>query len=210
MILDAGSWTYWAFAIAGMAALFSGYSYGELAARYPVSGGLTSYFHLAFPSKWVSGGMSLIYVLTSAISISMMAKSFGIYFADLLKNTAYSWITINEFAAALIIGLAFLNMMNADDVGRAEIFLVAVKVVVLSTLISAAVYHDDLRLDNVLPEPSLMSFWGAIGVTFLLMPDMALLPMRQRMFSARSRQSGWRFLLRFWQLWHYIWLWHMW
>ncbi len=166
VILDAGSWTYWAFAIAGMAALFSGYSYGELAARYPVSGGLTSYFHLAFPSKWVSGGMSLIYVLTSAISISMMAKSFGIYFADLLKNTAYSWITINEFAAALIIGLAFLNMMNADDVGRAEIFLVAVKVVVLSTLISAAVYHDDLRLDNVLPEPSLMSFWGAIGVTF--------------------------------------------
>ena len=45
VILDAGSWTYWAFAIAGMAALFSGYSYGELAARYPVSGGLTSYFH---------------------------------------------------------------------------------------------------------------------------------------------------------------------
>ncbi len=107
VILDAGSWTYWAFVIAGMAALFSGYSYGELAARYPVSGGLTSYFHLAFPSKWVSGGMSLIYVLTSAISISMMAKSFWHLFCRFIKNTAYSWITINEFAAALIIGLAF-------------------------------------------------------------------------------------------------------
>lgn len=166
VILDAGSWTYWAFVIAGTAALFSGYSYGELAARYPVSGGLTSYFHLAFPSKWISGGMSLVYVLTSAVSISMMAKSFGIYFADLLKNTAYNWITINEFAAALIIGLAFLNMMNADDVGRAEIFLVAVKVVVLSTLIGAAVYHDNWRLSNELQQPELMNFWSAIGVTF--------------------------------------------
>ena len=96
--------------------------------------------------------MSLIYVLTSAISISMMAKSFWHLFCRFIKNTAYSWITINEFAAALIIGLAFLNMMNADDVGRAEIFLVAVKVVVLSTLISAAVYHDDLRLIMCCPN----------------------------------------------------------
>lgn len=166
VIMEAGSWTYWAFIIAGIAALFSGYSYGELAGRYPDSGGLTNYFHLAFPSKWMSGGMSLIYMLTSAVSISMMAKSFGIYFVSLLKNTDYSWITVNEFAAALIIALAFLNMMSADDVGRTEILLVAVKVIILTTLIGAAVFNKDLSLSNVLPKPTTLTFWGAIGVTF--------------------------------------------
>lgn len=166
VIMEAGSWTYLAFIIAGVAALFSGYSYGELAGRYPDSGGLTNYFHLAFPSKWMSGGMSLVYMLTSAVSISMMAKSFGIYFVALLKNTDYSWITVNEFAAALIICLAFLNMMSADDVGRTEILLVTVKVVILTTLIGAAVFQEDLRMTNVMPEPAMLTFWGAIGVTF--------------------------------------------
>ena len=166
VIMSAGYWTYGAFAVAGTAALFSGYSYGELAARYPDAGGLTDYFRRAFSCKCVSGTLSLIYMLTSAVSISMMAKSFGIYFTALLKGTDYSWMTVNEFAAVLIVGLALLNMMSAGDVGRAEILLVTLKILILGSLIGAAMWNADLTLSNVLPQPMLMSFWGAIGVTF--------------------------------------------
>lgn len=166
VIMSAGYWTYGAFAVAGTAALFSGYSYGELAARYPDAGGLTDYFRRAFSCKCVSGTLSLIYMLTSAVSISMMAKSFGIYFTALLKGTDYSWMTVNEFAAVLIVGLALLNMMSAGDVGRAEILLVTLKILILGSLIGAAMWNADLTLSNVLPQPTLMSFWGAIGVTF--------------------------------------------
>lgn len=38
VILLAGEKTYWAFIIAGTAAILSGYSYAKLAGRYPVSG----------------------------------------------------------------------------------------------------------------------------------------------------------------------------
>ncbi|MFR1031601.1 MAG: APC family permease [Alphaproteobacteria bacterium] len=96
----------------------------------------------------------------------MMAKSFGIYFTALLKGTDYSWMTVNEFAAVLIVGLALLNMMSAGDVGRAEILLVTLKILILGSLIGAAMWNADLTLSNVLPQPTLMSFWGAIGVTF--------------------------------------------
>ncbi|MFR2533278.1 MAG: APC family permease, partial [Alphaproteobacteria bacterium] len=161
VIMSAGYWTYGAFAVAGTAALFSGYSYGELAARYPDAGGLTDYFRRAFSCKCVSGTLSLIYMLTSAVSISMMAKSFGIYFTALLKGTDYSWMTVNEFAAVLIVGLALLNMMSAGDVGRAEILLVTLKILILGSLIGAAMWNADLTLSNVLPQPTLMSFWGA-------------------------------------------------
>ncbi len=79
VIMMAGDQTYYAFIIAGVAALFSGYSYSRLAAAYPDSGGLTDYFHIAFKKRWVVGTFSLIYMMTSAVSICMMAKSFGIY-----------------------------------------------------------------------------------------------------------------------------------
>lgn len=166
VIMQAGSWTYYAFILAGTAALFSGYSYGELAAKYPDSGGLTDYFHIAFPCKWVSGSLSLIYMLTSAISISMMAKSFGIYMSSLLAGTTYSWIGINEFAAVMIVVLAFLNMMNADDVGRTEILFVAVKIVILLSLIAAAYGQPNLQLSSPLTYPGWLGFFGSVGVTF--------------------------------------------
>lgn len=52
VIMMAGDQTYYAFIIAGVAALFSGYSYSRLAAAYPDSGGLTDYFHIAFKKRW--------------------------------------------------------------------------------------------------------------------------------------------------------------
>lgn len=82
VILLAGDKTYLAFIIAGCTAMFSGYSYAKLAGRYPISGGLTDYFHLAFKSKFISGGLSLVYMIASAVSIAMLAKSFGIYMSN--------------------------------------------------------------------------------------------------------------------------------
>ena len=97
---------------------FSGYSYAKLAGRYHSSGGLTDYFHIAFPEKYVSGTLSAIYLVTEAISISMIAKAFGIYITELFNQIPPSDLWVNTLAAVLIIGLALLNMMQASDVGR--------------------------------------------------------------------------------------------
>ena len=46
VILQAGNLSYYSFIIAGIAAMFSGYSYAKLSGKYPDSGGLTDYFKI--------------------------------------------------------------------------------------------------------------------------------------------------------------------
>lgn len=166
VILQAGTLTYWSFIIAGVAALFSGYSYAKLAGRYPDSGGLTDYFHIAYPRKAVSGTLTLIYVVTSAVSISMMAKSFGIYAAEFFGDTFNQTFAVNIFASILIFALAFLNMLGASDVGKAETLLVAVKLLILMSLVVFAVANFDYAPDYKDITPTPVAFLGSIGITF--------------------------------------------
>lgn len=166
VILLAGEQTYYAFIIAGIAAMFSGYSYARLAGRYHNDGGLSQYFHLAFPSKWISGSLTIIYMLTSAISISMMAKSFGIYATEFFDQIPPSSFWINSFAVGLIASMVILNMLGATDVGRSETILVAVKVIILLALIVAAFLHPQLRLSHMPLHPDNMDFLRSIGITF--------------------------------------------
>ncbi len=159
-------WTYASFLIAGIAAMFSGYSYAKLSARYPSSGGLTEFFHIAFKNRWLSGGLTILYILTSAISISMMAKSFGIYAAHLwLPDEHQEWLT-NLSAVILITAMSFLNMLGAQDSSRTETLLVALKFAILLALFGAGLWFYDTAQTISLPAPSAKNFWGGIGITF--------------------------------------------
>lgn len=162
----AGDKIYCSFVIAGIAAMFSGYSYAKLAGKYPESGGLTDYFRLAYRSKTVSGLLSVVYLLTSAVSVSMMAKSFGIYAVNFFEEIPDTAFWINLFAAALIISSSVLNMMGASDVGRTEILLVAVKIVILFVLTGFAFYDYVPSAAAPAPSPSTSAFLGSIGITF--------------------------------------------
>lgn len=167
VILLAGNHTYYAFIIAGIAAILSGYSYAKLAGRYPQSGGLTDYFHIAFKSKWISGGLSVIYMIASAVSIAMLAKSFGIYVTEYFHQIPPSHLWVNSFAVGLTIVLGLLNMQSASDVGWAETIVVVLKVSILIVIIVAAYLHPALRLP---PAPfkniNNLDFLRSVGVTF--------------------------------------------
>ena len=167
VILLAGTKTYLAFIIAGIAAIFSGYSYAKLAGRYPQSGGLTDYFHIAFSTKFVSGGLSLVYMIASAVSIAMLAKSFGIYAVELIKPIGNHLFYINIFAVGLTLILAWLNMQTAADVGWVETFIVILKISILIVIIGAAYYQPDLKLAAI-PTKYVehFDFLRSVGVTF--------------------------------------------
>lgn len=166
VILQAGTLSYYSFIIAGIAALFSGYSYAKLSGRFPDSGGLTDYFKIAFKSKWVSGILTLVYYITSLVSISMLAKSFGIYACKLFHDQTMATQCINYFASAIIISLAVLNMMGADKVGGAETLMVAFKFFVLLSLIAGAFINLNEVPDHVDFQPTPLAFLGSIGITF--------------------------------------------
>lgn len=166
VILLSGHKAYYSFIIAGVTAMFSGYSYARLAGRYHTAGGLTDYFHIAFPEKWISGGLSVVYMLTSAISISMMAKAFGIYATELFDHIPPTPLWINSFAALLIISLAFLNMLQASDVGRSETLIVGIKMTILLILIVVAFARPEMKLAPVDFRAGPTDFLRSIGITF--------------------------------------------
>lgn len=167
VILLAGYHTYRAFILAGIAAIFSGYSYAKLAGRYPQSGGLTDYFHIAFKHRFVSGSLSLVYMIASAISIAMLAKSFGIYAVSFFHGLSVTHFYINTFAVCLILALALLNMQSAGDVGWAETVIVILKISILVIIIIAAYLNPALRLPPVqFQEIHSLDFFRSIGVTF--------------------------------------------
>jgi len=66
----AGSAVWISFAIAGVIALLSGYSFGRLGARYPAAGGLVEYLVQAYGVGRFSGTTSVMMYVGSLVAIS--------------------------------------------------------------------------------------------------------------------------------------------
>ena len=131
--LVAGSLTYVAFILGGVIAALSGYSYAILAVHFPEKGGVSAYFDRAFGTARLSGTLSLVYMFTIAVTVALVAKAFGGYAAPLFfGHTSRLWVDI--FASGIVILSTLLNMRGSGLVGRAEIALVAIKLVILTAL----------------------------------------------------------------------------
>jgi amino acid transporter len=155
-----------AFIAGGIIAMFSGYSYARLAATYPSDSGIVAFFNAGLPARAAAGSFSLIYLLTLAVSSALIAKSFGAYAARLAFGDGAAPIWIDLFATAIVIGLTVLNAVGSRAVARAEIVLVAVKLLTLGALLVAgSTTFSAARLGSA-HEVGLSSIIAAVGLTF--------------------------------------------
>lgn len=69
-----------AFLVAATVAAFTGFTYGELAARMPVSAGEAVYVNAAFQRKWLSAITGWAVVLTGVVSAAALVNGFTGYF----------------------------------------------------------------------------------------------------------------------------------
>jgi len=162
----AGGGTYIAFILGGLVAALSGYSYAKLAVRYPEAGGVSAYFDQAFGKGRGSGTLSLIYVLTIAVTVALVAKAFGAYAAPLLLGRSDP-LWVNVFACAIVILLALLNVVGSSLVGRAEAILVGIKLIILAALMLSG-GASLIGKHSVAPSrPDIMGVFGCVGLTFL-------------------------------------------
>ncbi|MFO1148106.1 MAG: APC family permease [Alsobacter sp.] len=157
--------TWISFALGGVVALLSGHSYGKLAARFPSNGGIMDYFYLGFPSRVLSGALSLLYLVTLAVTIAMVARTFGAYASALLTG-GHNRLLVDMFASGIIVLLTILNLVGAGAVGRAEIVLVGIKLVILCLLMiaGAVTIRPDLMAGHGHVPPS--SLLASVGLTF--------------------------------------------
>ena len=75
-----------AFALAGVVALLTAYSYARLSVAYPSRGGTVTFLDRAFGSGMVTGSLNVLLWLSYVVMLSLYAFAFGSYGATFLPD----------------------------------------------------------------------------------------------------------------------------
>jgi amino acid transporter len=118
------------FLIGGIVALFSTYSYAKLGAKFPSAGGAVQFLVEGWGIGSISGGINLFMWIGYIISIALYAQGFAAYCMTFFTNTPTPLLS-KSIAASIVIVFAGLNMLGAGSVGKAEVFIVFVKLTIL-------------------------------------------------------------------------------
>lgn len=162
----AGNGVYASFLIAGVIAFLSGLSYARLAVSHPVNGGIVEYLFQAFPSRFVARSLSLVYLLTLVVTVSIVAKAFGNYAARLVLGDGSPPAAANLLAAGVVVLLTGLNLVGDKAVGRAEVALVAVKLGILVLLMAAGLPGIDPAMLAQGKNADLTTIISSVALTF--------------------------------------------
>ncbi len=124
-----GNAVYLSFLIAGVVALFSTYSYAKLGARYPSAGGPVEFLIQGFGDGVFSGGLNIMLWIGYLFALALYAKAFGAYFMTFFSGSHP--VMVNLAASLVIVLFALLEFVGTKAVGKAELYIVAVKVGIL-------------------------------------------------------------------------------
>jgi len=119
-----------AFAIAGLVALMTAYSYTKLSVAFPSQGGTVTFLDRAFGSGVLTGGLNVLLWLSYVVMLSLYAFAFGSYGATFLPD---GWQDVRKHVliSLSILGIAGLNLLSAKIIGEAENWIVGLKLAIL-------------------------------------------------------------------------------
>ena len=162
----AGNAMWLAFAIGGVVALLSTYSYAKLGATFPSAGGAVHFLVKSFGDSVLAGGLNLFMWAGYIISLALYATAFGGYAATFVTTTP-SPLLLKSLAVVPVVVLTLVNAFGATFMGRWETFIVAVKVAIL--VLFAAVGLCFIRPGYLSPElwPETKSVLFGAGVLFI-------------------------------------------
>jgi amino acid transporter len=125
-----------AFALAGLVALITSYSYARLSSAFPCQGGTVEFLNQAFKPGLISGGLNVLLWLSYNVMLALYAYAFGSYGSSFFAPHLQPFIK-HLLISGIIILLTFLNAMRASVVGRFEEWIVGFKVIILLFFIAA-------------------------------------------------------------------------
>jgi len=129
----AGGGTPVAFAIGGVVALLTAYSYARLAATYPSSGGTVVFLDKAFGSGLATGAINILLWVGYVVTLSLYAYAFGSYASTFFASGAARHVA----TSAVLVSITALNLARADVIARAEDWIVGLKLVILTLFVVA-------------------------------------------------------------------------
>jgi amino acid transporter len=162
----AGNAMWLAFAIGGVVALLSTYSYAKLGAAFPSAGGAVHFLVKGFGDGVLAGGLNLFMWAGYIISLALYATAFGSYAATFVSKAADP-LLVKSLAVAAVVLLTVINAFGAKIMGRSETLIVVIKVAIL--VLFAAVGLWFIRPGYLSPElwPETKSILFGAGVLFI-------------------------------------------
>lgn len=127
-----------AFAIAGIIALFTAYSYARLSVTYPSRGGTVEFLNQAFGEGIFTGGMNILLWLSYIVMLSLYAFAFGSYGASFFPEASQS-VSKHILISGAVILFTILNILGSKIVGKSEDFIVALKILILVIFLGAGI-----------------------------------------------------------------------
>lgn len=167
VVAEASGAAMWiSFLIGGIVALFSTYSYAKLGAKFPSSGGAVEFLVRGWGIGIMSSGINLFMWIAYIISIALYAQGFSAYCMTFITQTPMPNLA-KTIACGIVIFFTIINLLGAGSVGKAELFIVIVKVTIL--ILFAAVGAFFIHPEYLLPTHFASTkdiFFGA-GVLFI-------------------------------------------
>ncbi len=162
----AGNAMWLAFAIGGVVALLSTYSYARLGATFPSAGGAVHFLVKSFGDGVLAGGLNLFMWAGYIISIALYATAFGSYAATFVTDHP-SALLLKVLAVSSVVALTIVNAFGARIMGRGETFIVAVKVAILVLFAATGLWF--VKAENLSPQlwPEAQSVLFGAGVLFI-------------------------------------------
>ncbi len=138
----AGGGTPIAFALAGVIALITSYSYARLAVTYPRDAGTVAYLNQAFGPGYLTGSLNVLLWLGYIVTLSLYAYAFGSYGASFFPP-AHHLIAKHLLVTGVIVVMTTLNVLGASVMGKAEVWIVGLKTAILLLFIGVGLWGID-------------------------------------------------------------------
>ncbi len=148
-----------AFAIAGLIALVTVYSYVKLSLRYPSEGGTIEFIVQAFGNGLFSSLVNTLMLISYVIMLALYAYAFGSYGSALIMGDDVQWVH-KSLAAGVIVLFVLVNLLGAFMTGRAEDIMVSVKLLILLAFAGVGMLTIDphhLSTSQWMPIPSVLT-----------------------------------------------------
>ncbi len=137
-----------AFAIAGLIALVTVYSYVKLSLRYPSEGGTIEFIVQGMGNGLFSALVNNLLLISYVIMLALYAYAFGSYGSALILGHDVAWLH-KALAAGVIVLFASVNLMGSFMTGKTEDVMVFIKLAIL--LVFAGVGFTTIDVSRLEP-----------------------------------------------------------
>ncbi len=123
-----------AFILSGIYALVVAYSYAILGSKIISNAGPIAFILKGIGDNIVTGALSILMWLTYVVSISLFVKGFAGYFLPLI-HVGSTYLTLGIVEVVVISFFTVLNFFGSKVVGKAEFYIVLIKITILLVFI---------------------------------------------------------------------------